>query len=138
MIQRARSFFRDSDTSVALIVGIVGGYALRGLFVAIGYGFVLPILAEGMETGRSNWSDFQFTLLGITFNYQQLVVEFTAILMLAAVGYVLFVWGGGEPAGPDPDTRDCPDCKSEIWIDARRCPYCTSAVPPLPDAPDEA
>ncbi len=137
MIQRARFFFRDSDTSVALIVGIVGGSALHGLFVAIGYGFVLPVVDEVMQRGGDT-QPFEFTILGITFNYPQLVIELTAILLLAAVGYVLFVWDGGEPAAPDPDTRDCPDCKSEIWIDARRCPYCTSVVPPLADAPEES
>ena len=137
MIQRARSFFRDSDTSVALTVGIVGGLALHSLFLTLGWGFIVPIVQEGLRAENST-RDVSFTLLGITFTYPQVVAELTAILMLAAVGYVLFVWGGGEPAGPDPDTRDCPDCKSEIWIDASRCPYCTSVVPPLSDASEEA
>jgi DNA invertase Pin-like site-specific DNA recombinase len=50
VIQRARSFFRDSDTSVALTVGIVGGFALHSLFVAVGYGFVKRTI--DVETGK--------------------------------------------------------------------------------------
>jgi large conductance mechanosensitive channel len=137
VIQRARSFFRDSDTSVALTVGIVGGFALRGLFLAFAWGFVLPIIQQNVGAEDPERA-LVFTLFGIMFTYPQVVAELTAILLLAAVGYVLFVWGGGEPAGPGLDTRDCPDCKSEIWIDARRCPYCTSVVPPLTDTAEEA
>ena len=29
---------------------------------------------------------------------------------------------------PDPSTRKCPECRSEIPIDARRCAFCTSEV----------
>ncbi|MGH2556753.1 MAG: MscL family protein, partial [Actinomycetota bacterium] len=33
-----------------------------------------------------------------------------------------------EPT-PDPTTRKCPDCLSEIPIGARRCAFCSSEVP---------
>jgi large conductance mechanosensitive channel len=29
---------------------------------------------------------------------------------------------------PDPSTRKCPECRSEIPIDARRCAFYTSEV----------
>ena len=29
---------------------------------------------------------------------------------------------------PDPSTRKCPECRSDIPIDARRCAFCTSEV----------
>jgi large conductance mechanosensitive channel len=32
---------------------------------------------------------------------------------------------------PDPTTRKCPECLSEIAIDARRCAFCTSEVSPV-------
>lgn len=131
MIQRARAFFRDSEPAIATTVGVVGGLALYYLFVAIGYGFVVPILFSGEDR-------LTFTLGGVTFNYQQVVVEIAALLLLAAAGYVLFIWRGDESSDADHGTRDCPECRSEIWIDARRCPYCTSSVTPPPDLPDEA
>lgn len=134
MIQRARSFFSDREPAVAVTVGVVGGLALYYLCIAIGNGFVLPVLADHLKKGNQT----EFTLVGVTFNYQQLVVQLIALLLLMAVGYVLFIWRGGESPGVDPDTRDCPECGSEIWIDARRCPYCTSVLPPVADAPDGA
>jgi large conductance mechanosensitive channel len=133
MIRRARSFFRDSEPAVATTVGVVGGVALYNLFLAIGYGFVTPVFVQRLMTGRRA---FQFTLGGVTFGYEGLVVDLTALLLLAAVAYVLFIWHADESLDGDPDTRDCPDCKSEIHIDARRCPYCTSVVSPIADVAD--
>lgn len=34
-----------------------------------------------------------------------------------------------EPAPEEPTTKVCPFCKSEIAIDATRCPHCTSEQP---------
>lgn len=115
MIQRTRSFFRDSEPAIATIVGVVGGFALYQAFVAIGYGFVLPILFHGPDR-------LTFTFGGVTFNYQQLVPQLVGLLLLSAVGYVLFIWRGDESPDADPGRRDCPECKSEIWIDARPPP----------------
>jgi large conductance mechanosensitive channel len=133
MIQRARSFFRDSESAVATTVGVVGGLALYYLFLAIGYMVVLAILADQATT---NGSPLQFTIVGVTFRYEQLLADVIALLLLSLVGYVLFISPGDESPEADPGTRDCPDCKSEIQIDARRCPYCTSVVPPIADAAD--
>ena len=33
------------------------------------------------------------------------------------------------PAPEAPKTKVCPYCKSEIAIDATRCPHCTSELP---------
>lgn len=129
MIQRARSFLQDSEPAVATIVGVVGGLALYNVFIAIGYGFVVPIFNR-LNSGHQT---LDFTLGGFTFSYLQLIVDLTALLLIAAVAYVLFIWRDGESLDAAPDTRDCPECRSEIHIDASRCPYCTSVVPPLPD-----
>jgi large conductance mechanosensitive channel len=33
-------------------------------------------------------------------------------------------------APPDPTTKRCPECLSEVPIAARRCAFCTSALEP--------
>ena len=70
-------------------------------------------------------------MAGVRFDYEPFVGPALAIVVIALLCYVLFLWPGGEPAGDDSGTRDCPECRSEIWADVRRCPYCTSAVMPL-------
>jgi len=32
-------------------------------------------------------------------------------------------------AAPDPTTKKCPECLSEVAIAARRCAFCTSPLP---------
>jgi large conductance mechanosensitive channel len=32
-------------------------------------------------------------------------------------------------APPDPTTKKCPECLSDVAIAAKRCAYCTSALP---------
>ena len=36
--------------------------------------------------------------------------------------------GGSGEAPPDPTTKKCPECLSEIAIAARRCAFCTAPV----------
>lgn len=131
MIQRIRAFFRTSETGVAVTVGVVGGLALYYAFTSLVDAFVLGYLERHPfnEGGRP----LEGTILGLHFNYQLFLVNGIALLLLCAVGYVLFVWPGGEPAGAALKTRECPECKSDIWADARRCPHCTSAVTPVVD-----
>jgi large conductance mechanosensitive channel len=31
---------------------------------------------------------------------------------------------------PEPETRECPECLSEIPVAAHKCAYCTSVVTP--------
>jgi large conductance mechanosensitive channel len=59
-----------------------------------------------------------------------------AFLMLAVVVYFFVVLpvnslmarlNRGE-APPDPTTKKCPDCLSDVAIAARRCAFCTSAL----------
>ncbi len=131
MIQRIRSFFRTSDTGVAVTVGVVGGLALYYVFTALVNAFVIGYIEDHPFTGFGR--PMEGTILGLHFNYQQLLTNGVALLLLAVVGYVLLLWPGGEPAAAALKTRECPECKSDIWADARRCPHCTSAVTPLVD-----
>jgi large conductance mechanosensitive channel len=129
MIQQARSFFRESPTAVAATVGVVGGLTLHTFFATIAYGLILPIFADNVGSFDTD-RPFEFTLLGVTFNYEQVLAEAFSLLLLSAVAYVLFFWRTGDVID-DGTTRDCPECKSEIWSDATRCAFCTSVVAPL-------
>ena len=140
MIQRARSFFRNSELGVSITVGVVGGLALYYALTAFVTTFIVPLwlhqFGRQLEVGgvlidSSGPKSLTFTWGGILFNYQQLFVNGIAFVLIAAIAYFVFLWPGGEPAADDGGTRECPECKTEIWAEARRCPYCTSAVEPL-------
>jgi len=42
------------------------------------------------------------------------------------VNYLITVSRREDP--PDPTTRKCPECLSEIPVDAKRCAFCTSEL----------
>lgn len=127
MVRVARAWFRETNTAVAITVGVVGGWVVYSFLSALALSIIYPTLFEPIfEDGRDQTASIWF----IDIYYPQLVIEAIALLLMATVIYTLFIWPGGEPTEEDPDTAECPECKSEIWADATRCAYCTSVVTP--------
>lgn len=96
------------------ILGIFGGTDFSHLTVALGSGEEAPVLAYG--------------------NFITAVLNFlvTAFVIFCLVKLINKLSDGmkkkkeEEPAAPT--TKKCPFCKSEIAIDATRCPHCTSQL----------
>ncbi|MBR6360640.1 MAG: MscL family protein, partial [Clostridia bacterium] len=76
-------------------------------------------LAEAQEAGGSVFA------YG---NFIQAIIEF----LIIALCIFLMVKGVNKLRKPEPEaaptTKVCPFCKSEIALDATRCPHCTSAL----------
>lgn len=95
------------------LLGIFGGTDFSNLFVKLGSGENAPILYYG-----------NFITAVINFLITALVI-FLLVKGINAVGDKLS-HKKEEPAAPV--TKKCPFCKSEIAIDATRCPHCTSQL----------
>lgn len=95
------------------ILGIFGGTDFSSLYVALGSGENAPILYYG-----------NFITAVIHFLITALVL-FLLIKGLNALGEK-FAHKKEEPAAPA--AKKCPFCKSDIAIDATRCPHCTSQL----------
>ena len=95
------------------LLGIFGGTDFSNLYVTLGSGENAPILYYG-----------NFITAVINFLITALVIFFL-IKGINAVGTKLS-HKKEEPAVPT--TKKCPFCKSEIAIDATRCPHCTSQL----------
>ena len=67
----------------------------------------------------------------ISFSYYPIVFLLVAaalyFFVVAPMNAIAARRNRGE-APPDPTTKKCPDCLSEIPIAARRCAFCTSAL----------
>ncbi len=87
MIRRARSFFRDSEAGVAVTVGVVGGLALYYVLSAIGQGLVIGYIEHRTRAGQLLLTEF--TIAGVTFNYQLFVGPAAALALIAVLAYVL-------------------------------------------------
>jgi large conductance mechanosensitive channel len=99
------------------ILGIFGGTDFSYLTVTLGIGDNAPVLHYG-----------NFITAIINFLITALVI----FIMLKAINKVTqrlnSITGDNSEEAPAPTTKVCPFCKSEIAIDATRCPHCTSQL----------
>ena len=118
---------------VDLAVGVVFGAAFSGLVNAIVKDLVTPLI--GAIITAPDFSQVQFTVHGSKFMLGDFINVFISFILLALVVYFFIVLPmnalieRSRKAPPaDPTTKKCPECKSEIPIDARRCAHCTQAI----------
>ena len=95
------------------ILGIFGGTDFSNLYVALGEGEAAPILYYG-----------NFITAVINF----LITAFVIFLLLKCINGLTSKFGKEEEKPAAPTTKKCPYCKSEISIEATRCPHCTSQL----------
>jgi large conductance mechanosensitive channel len=93
-----------------------------------------PLIA--MVVGKSDFSKVAFDVNGTQFPIG-LLIQATVVFVLTAAAIYFFVvlpmnaftarMKRGE-LPPDPTTKKCPECLSEIPIAAHKCAFCTSVV----------
>ena len=115
---------------VDLAVGIVIGASFSAVVNSIVKGVITPLI--GVVMTQPNFSDLRFTLRGSTFLFGDVINAFISFIILAAVIYFLVVLpvnalvsASRKQPPADPTTTKCPECKSEIPLDATRCAHCT-------------
>ena len=120
-----------------MAVGVIIGGAFSSIVTALTDSFINPLIAvctggtgeDGVQIGG------QFVINGVAFNYGSflsavinfLIIAFILFCMMKAVNKAMSI--GKKPAPiAAPTTKKCPFCKSEIAIEATRCPHCTSQI----------
>jgi large conductance mechanosensitive channel len=119
---------------VDLAVGIVIGAAFGVLVTAFVTDFITPLIAAIF--GQHDFSSLYFTINGSKFMYGSFLNALLAFVFVAlAVFYfvvlpmqALIERSRKEPPA-DPSTKKCPECLSEIPLEAKRCAYCASEQP---------
>ena len=119
---------------VDMAVGVVIGAAFGGVVAALTKDLLTPLIAA--LVGKPDFSSLSFTINGSIFPVGDFINACVAFLLVAAAIYFFVVipvnalvarMNRGE-APPDPTTKKCPECMSEIPIEARRCSHCTQPV----------
>lgn len=95
------------------ILGIFGGTDFSNLVLKLGVGENAPILCYG-----------NFITAVINF----LITAFVIFCLVKGINAVNERFSKKENKPAAPTTKKCPYCKSEIAIDATRCPHCTSML----------
>jgi large conductance mechanosensitive channel len=118
---------------VDLAVGVVIGLAFGALITALVADILTPIIAAIF--GKSDFSSLTFTINGSVFRYGDFINALIAFVTIAAAVFFFVVkpvnhlMARRKTEPPvDETVRQCPECLSEIPIDARRCAFCTSQV----------
>ena len=108
-----------------VITLITGKVAFTDLFVVLGSDAEYATLAAAQEAGASTLNYGLFIQAVIDF----LITAFVIFLLVKGINKVRSVGKKEEaPVEEAPTTKVCPFCKSEINIEATRCPNCTSEV----------
>lgn len=111
-----------------MAVGVIIGGAFSGLVTALTENFIQPLL--NFCTGAETYSVQQ--IAGFISAFVSSLVNFifmALILFCLLKGINKLVTLGKAPEAPAaPTTKVCPFCKSEVAIEATRCPHCTSEL----------
>ena len=118
---------------IDLAVGFVIGAAFAAVVQAAVTDLLTPLIAAIF--GKPDFNQLTFTVNNSTFKYGHFLNVLIAFVIIALVVFFFVVKPinalmtlSQRRESPDPSTRKCPECRSEIPIDARRCAFCTSEV----------
>jgi large conductance mechanosensitive channel len=136
---------------IDLAVGVIIGGAFQKIVTSVVKDLIMPLV--GRVTGGVNFNDQYFILnpdkvnvpagtsltvandMGATtFNYGAFITNFIDFIIMA---FVIFLIVKGinklsdirkKPVEEVVTTKECPFCRTEIHIEATRCPHCTSKL----------
>jgi len=117
-----------------LAVGVVIGVAFGTVVTSFVKNLLTPLIAA--LVGKPDFSAYSFEINGSKLLYGEFVNTVISFLLVATAVYFFLVLPMNKlversrrsavPA--DPTTKKCPECLSEIPIEARRCAHCTTAI----------
>ncbi len=118
---------------VDLAVGVVIGAAFGSVVTALVSDVLTPFISAVAKV--PDFSGFAFTLNGGKFMIGHLINALISFILVAGAVFFFVVKPmnmlversrKGPPA--DPTEKKCPECLSEIPINAKRCSHCTQPV----------
>ena len=117
-----------------LAVAVVMGGAFGAVVTALVKDLLTPLIASVAKT--PDFSAMAFQVNGSKFLIGDFINALISFLLIAVAVYFFVIMpvnalmarlNRGE-APPDPTTKKCPECLSDVAIAAKRCAYCTSAL----------
>lgn len=118
-----------------MAVGVIIGASFKAIVDSLVADIINPVLGL---FGGMNFSEYKLQLAGdATLNYGNFITAIINFVIMAFVIFCIVKFMNGvsakftkkqEEAPATPTTKSCPFCKSEIAIEATRCPHCTSEL----------
>jgi large conductance mechanosensitive channel len=122
---------------IDLAVAVVMGVAFNAIVQALVNGLITPLLSVIFFHRQGTYKGLAFFVGNTKFTYGSTISAAVSFLVIAAVVYWLIVAPAARltalaSRNKLATERSCPECLSLIPVDAKRCMYCTSEVPPVP------
>jgi large conductance mechanosensitive channel len=132
MLKEFKQFLLRGNV-IDLAVGVVIGAAFGAVVTALVTDLITPLISAIAKS--PDFSAFSFSVHGskiLVGNFINSVVSF--VLIAAGVFFLivkptnLLIRKAHKEPPTDPTTKKCPECLSEIPIDAKRCAHCAQLV----------
>jgi large conductance mechanosensitive channel len=118
---------------VDLAVGVMIGAAFSAVVTALVKDLLTPLI--GAIAKVPDFSGLAFTLNGSKFLYGEFINAIISFLLVASAIFFfvvkpinMLVSRARKEPPVDPTTKKCPECLSEIPLEAKRCSHCAQIV----------
>lgn len=123
--------FALKGSIVDLAIGMIIGTAFTGIVTAFTANFIQPILdlVTFAHKGLYEWSEiagFISAFVSAIINF--VIIALVLFLLLKGINKLTSIKKKEEEEAPTVTTKVCPFCKTEIDLEATRCPNCTSEL----------
>jgi large conductance mechanosensitive channel len=132
MLKEFKQFLLRGNV-VDLAVGVVIGAAFGSIVTALVTDILTPFIAAIAKV--PDFSGLSFTINGSNFMYGHFINALISFLLIASAIFFFVVKpinmliARSKKGNPiDPTTKKCPECLSEIPIEAKRCSHCTQVI----------
>lgn len=114
------------DLAVAVVVGAAFGTVVSSFVKDL----LTPLIAA--IAGKHDFSGLYFTINGSRFLYGNFINSILSFLLISAAVYYAVILPMNaltrKAQSQGPGTRKCPECLSDIPLQARRCSHCGTEV----------
>lgn len=123
--------FALKGNAFEMAVGIIIGAAFTAIVTSLVDDIISPLIGLFV---KEDFNHLVADVMGVNIKYGSFIMAIINFLIVALVLFAMIkavnkTGGLAKKAEEEaPATKVCPFCKSEIAIDATRCPNCTSAL----------
>lgn len=132
MLKEFKQFLLRGNV-VDLAVGVVVGAAFGTIVTALVTDLLTPLIAAIAKV--PDFGGLSFTINDSKFMYGHFINALISFLLVASSVFFfvvkpmnILIAKSKKEAPLDPTTKKCPECVSEIPIQAKRCAHCTSVL----------
>ncbi len=129
--------FISRGNVVDMAVGIMIGAAFKAIVDSLVNDIISPIIGL---IAQDNFTNLKLEFWGISIGYGAFIMQIINFFIVAAALFAIIKLmnvlhsislkkkDAVEEVPEEPTVKVCPFCKTEIAIDATRCPHCTSML----------